>query len=286
MSNDSDPDGDDLVLSSVTITTPPSNGTAIVQSVTGAVLYTPLNTVMPPASDTFSYQVQDEDGAWSNIAVVNLAILTDPTPWQNKPVNEDVDNSGEVTPLDALININVINDGTYTSTAGLLPTTDPNDVPPPYYDVTGDGYLTSADALGVINWLNDNLSSANPEGEAEGEGESAAAVARQAAVNGSLLGGFDQGMLDRNQRSSSTADDKSAASPATTFDSATTSDWQRLSSPLGQLAQSAPTARADGGDDWGDWLDEVVDGIADARHGSDDTDVIDGLISGIFPTDG
>ena len=82
-------------------------------------------------------------------------------------------------------------------------------------------------------------------------------------------------MVDRNQRSSSTADDNSAASPATTFDSATTSDWQRLSSPLGQLAQSAPTARADGGDDWGDWLDEVVDGIADARHGSDDTDVID-----------
>ena len=93
-------------------------------------------------------------------------------------------------------------------------------------------------------------------------------------------------MLDRNEFSNSTSGDNGAASPATTFEPAATSDWQRLSSPLGQLAQSAPTAPADGGDDWGDWLDEVVDGIADARHGSDDTDVIDGLISGIFPTDG
>ncbi|MFP6603093.1 MAG: Ig-like domain-containing protein, partial [Pirellulaceae bacterium] len=282
LSNDSDPDGDELVLSSVTVTTPPTNGTAIVQTVTGAVLYTPSASVTPQSTDTFSYQVQDEDGAWSNIAVVNLLILTDPTPWQNKPVAEDVDNSGEITPVDALININVINAGTYNSTNGLLPTTDPNDVPPPYYDVTGDGFLTSADALGVINWLNDNLSSANPEGEAEGEGESAA---RQAAVNGSLPGNFEQGRLDRNQLSRSTSDDGGAASPATTFEPAATSDWQRLSSPLGQLARVASQAGVDGGDDWGDWLDEVVDGISDARHGSDDTDIVDGLISGIFPTD-
>jgi hypothetical protein len=105
-------------------------------------------------------------------------------------------------------------------------------------------------------------------------------------MNGFLPGNFDQGRLDRNQISSLTSDDGGAASPATTFEPAATSDWQRLSSPLGQLARVASQAGVDGGDDWGDWLDEVVDGISDARHGSDDTDIVDGLISGIFPTDG
>ena len=158
-------------------------------------------------------------------------------------------------------------------------------MPPPYYDVTGDGYLTAADALGVINWLNANLSSANPEAEAEGEGEPAEAAARQAAVQGSLLGNLDQATLDRQEFSSPVSSDQDAADAVTTSEPVTTSDWQRLSSPLGQLAQAAPTAGANGADDWYDWLDEVVDGIADARHSSDDTDVIDDLISGIFPND-
>jgi hypothetical protein len=34
-----------------------------------------------------------------------------------------------------------------------------SDSPPPYYDVSGDGWLTSLDALRVVNWLNANMSS-------------------------------------------------------------------------------------------------------------------------------
>jgi len=301
LDNDDDPDGDLLNPASVMITTPPTQGTASVQVATGAVLYTPDNLI-PPFNDSFSYQVQDSDGALSNIAVVNLTILEDPFPWQNKPVREDVNNDGFVTPMDALTVINVINAGTYSpsgcdqvdpNTCGLLPIGDPTDVPAPdrYYDVAvdehgnPDGYVTASDVMAVIAELNSSLNSGNPEAEAEGEGEPAEAAARQAAVQGSLLGNLDQATLDRQEFSSPIPSDQEAADPVSTTDPATTSDWQRLSSPLGQLPKSAPTAGTAGADDWGDWLDEVVDGIADARHSSDDTDIIDDLISGIFPSD-
>jgi hypothetical protein len=83
------------------------------------------------------------------------------TPWRN-PINAlDVNNSGgstPVTPLDALLVINFINNGFFGG--GPLPNPPTADFAPPpngsqfFYDVNGDGFATPIDALLIINQLN------------------------------------------------------------------------------------------------------------------------------------
>jgi len=60
-----------------------------------------------------------------------------------------------------LIVINELNRGG----GGLLPTPTPNFRPPPFYNANGDGFLTSNDALIIINFLNTTVF---PGGEGEG----------------------------------------------------------------------------------------------------------------------
>ena len=69
--------------------------------------------------------------------------------WQNLALIRDVDRSGLVTPLDALILVNSIN----ASGIRVLP---PRSVAStePYCDVNGDGSLTPLDVLSVINAIN------------------------------------------------------------------------------------------------------------------------------------
>jgi hypothetical protein len=38
------------------------------------------------------------------------------------------------------------------------------------------------------------------------------------------------------------------------------------------------------GEDWEDWLNEIVDDVADARHQDGDTDLVDDVISRVFPS--
>jgi surface protein len=69
--NDSDNDGS-LDLSSVTITSNTSQGTATVNSTTGEVTYTPNTDYF--GADSFSYTVADNNGLVSNTATVNITI--------------------------------------------------------------------------------------------------------------------------------------------------------------------------------------------------------------------
>jgi len=69
--------------------------------------------------------------------------------WQNLALIRDVDRSGLVTPLDALILVNAIN----TSGIRVLPPR-PVASTEPYCDVNGDGSLTPLDVLTVINAIN------------------------------------------------------------------------------------------------------------------------------------
>ena len=70
-------------------------------------------------------------------------------PWLNKNVILDVNNDGNVFPIDALQVINrLILDGT-----GPLPNPSAGDTPPPFVDVSGNGSLEPLDALILINWL-------------------------------------------------------------------------------------------------------------------------------------
>ncbi|MFG0254726.1 MAG: dockerin type I domain-containing protein, partial [Rhodopirellula sp. JB053] len=75
----------------------------------------------------------------------------------------DVNRNGFVTALDALMIINLLNEGTGATSGGIpigtIPAEDDN-----YYDVNDDGIVTAVDALRVINMLNsqDNFPSSEP----------------------------------------------------------------------------------------------------------------------------
>ena len=85
-------------------------------------------------------------------------------PWHNgfEPLN--VSAEGGITPLDALLVINVLNSEHKTD----LPTDRPRPLAAPFLDVSRDGQLTPFDALLVINFLN--------KGEGEGEHSADSAV--------------------------------------------------------------------------------------------------------------
>jgi hypothetical protein len=89
------------------------------------------------------------------VAVSDVRYGLVPPAWHHLDVPEDVDVSGDVVPLDALLIINDLNN----RGARQLSAPTESDSPPPYYDVSGDGWLTSLDALRVVNWLNANMSS-------------------------------------------------------------------------------------------------------------------------------
>jgi VCBS repeat-containing protein len=77
-----------------------------------------------------------------------LTVVANELPWQNDQLPSDVDNDGEVIPLDALLIINELNFGgarklDWAAQAQSLR----------YLDTSGDGYVTAIDALIVINFL-------------------------------------------------------------------------------------------------------------------------------------
>lgn len=89
-----------------------------------------------------------------------ITVIAIPSPWQNPINNNDVDNDGEVTPLDPLQIINMLNE------LGPSDLNRPKDGTP-FVDVNGDGLLTPLDALLVINEINANsLTVPSPDGEA------------------------------------------------------------------------------------------------------------------------
>ncbi|GAB4372591.1 MAG: hypothetical protein Kow0042_15990 [Calditrichia bacterium] len=94
LANDFDPDGT-LDPTTVTIVTPPSSGTAVVDPVTGDVTYTPDPNYF--GTDMFTYTVDDNQGATSNEATVYITInsVNDP------PVAvDDAATTAEDTPVD------------------------------------------------------------------------------------------------------------------------------------------------------------------------------------------
>jgi hypothetical protein len=83
--------------------------------------------------------------------------------WQNPRQALDVNNDTFISPIDALLIINRLNDPNFERDF-----TKSNFVPPPFLDVNGDEMLSAIDALLVINHLN---SSRNSGGAGEGEAD-------------------------------------------------------------------------------------------------------------------
>ncbi|MFP6577080.1 MAG: Ig-like domain-containing protein, partial [Pirellulaceae bacterium] len=146
-----DAEGDNLTFQVVTTS---SNGQLTVNQ-DGSFSYTP-NTNFN-LTDSFVYRAYDGT-LYGNNATITLEINT-AFPWYNCKTPNDVNNDLQVTNIDALLAINVIN------SQGLhqLASSRAEGVVAPLVDVNRDGYLTAADALAVINFLNQQ---AHGEGEA------------------------------------------------------------------------------------------------------------------------
>ncbi len=104
LTNDIDSDGS-LNISSVTIVTEPSNGTATVDPTSGLISYTHDGSAT--TSDSFTYTVEDNEGAVSNIATVNITIneivIPNVAPVAADDTASPIDIGGEIT-IDVLDN--------------------------------------------------------------------------------------------------------------------------------------------------------------------------------------
>jgi hypothetical protein len=114
-----------------------------------------------PGSALVTVIVREADGdAVTQTFLVSIG--EDGEVWKNPANARDVDNSGFVVPLDALIIINELNNPKFRDSTGRLPLPPPAGSPPPYLDVNGDAHVTPLDVLIVVNFVNDQ---GNPEGE-------------------------------------------------------------------------------------------------------------------------
>jgi hypothetical protein len=155
-SNDFDSDG--VVMPStvrLVADTGPSFGTVTLHQ--GVFVYTPFPNYF--GTDSFRYTIRDNDGFFSNEALVTITVIEVPD-YHNVALPADVNNSGNVSPVDVLILINYINQVGFE----LPPAPMPPATPPYYYDVDGDGFVTPKDVILVVNYLNRD---SQPVGEGE-----------------------------------------------------------------------------------------------------------------------
>jgi hypothetical protein len=89
-----------------------------------------------------------------------LAVVANPFPWQNPTRAFDANRDGSITPLDALVLINQLNDPTILAANGRLPTARPENSSLNFFDPSGDGFCTSNDVLRIVNFLNNQLGEA------------------------------------------------------------------------------------------------------------------------------
>ena len=109
-------------------------------------------------SDTITLWVSDGQNTTLRSFVITVVAPPPPPPpplWRNPVLREDTNNDGFVSPIDALLIINLINRRA-ADPLGADPTLPPRELTPdaPYYDTNGDGLLSPSDVLLVINFLN------------------------------------------------------------------------------------------------------------------------------------
>jgi hypothetical protein len=98
-----------------------------------------------------------------------------------------VNHDGTITPLDALIAINEIN----LNGIRELPVPGAGSQgPPPYFDVSGDDWLTAHDVLLVVNYLNANGAGPVPTGASSESPNAAAGWPRVRRAEGESLPDF------------------------------------------------------------------------------------------------
>jgi len=242
LNNDFDVDG---VLDPATVTyntgSGPASGSVTVNG-DGTITYSPTTKFVGTVS--FRYLVKDNAGSSSNEATVTVDVAKAPPAWQNSRDRLDVNNSGAVEPIDALLVINKINrDG-----AGPLPL--PGN-PPPFYDVDGDGNIFPIDALLVINYLN----SLPPSGEGEAAGAFTAFDVLANNIDGMELLADPRAMFIGSERSVQVAE-TTPALPASLIANSAADRWNLR-------AAAGPASRLG---DIDDLLDDLVHDVVRNRR--------------------
>ena len=106
--------------------------------------------------------------AQSRTEPIVLSVAENKFPWQNPANPLDTNHDGFVSPLDALVGVNLLNEisSPLLDSNRKLRTSRPASSTFAYYDTNGDGFLSPLDVLIVVNYLNSRIS-------LEGEDESA-----------------------------------------------------------------------------------------------------------------
>ena len=125
---------------------------------TGATPTFSAASLVAPAQQ--QVRVQASDGILVAEASATITIVV--AAWRNPNRPLDVNGDGSISPLDALILINELNDRTVVQSDSRLPQLDDRREVAPFYDPNGDNDLSPSDVLNVINHLN---SSTIAEGE-------------------------------------------------------------------------------------------------------------------------
>ena len=94
----------------------------------------------------------DQRGMPRVVSVIDIgSVETEGSSWHNFANPLDVNDSGNITPLDALLVINELNDPQFSDEDGQLPDVASS---PPFLDANDDQFVTPLDALLIINELN------------------------------------------------------------------------------------------------------------------------------------
>ena len=151
-------DGDGIWSSTEQILTDRS----IVSGVNNLVVPVPANATLGDTWSRFRFGSQSglaPTGDAIDGEVEDYQVTIGMNPWTNTDNSSDVNANETVSPQDAIIVINELNDPMVRDpNTGALPLdVVPNGMAPNYFfDVNGDGFVSPIDALLVINQLNDN----------------------------------------------------------------------------------------------------------------------------------
>ncbi len=157
LANDNDPEGATLTAQ---IVTQPQNAISFALNANGTFTYQ-HDFSKGKTTDTFTYRASDGSGQ-SAVTTVTITIDNPPPPPHQNPVDHmDVNADGFISPIDALLIINLINER-----GGGIPTSSLPSAPP-YRDVDGNNIISANDVLQVINFLNSQADNRNGEGEGE-----------------------------------------------------------------------------------------------------------------------
>ncbi|KAA5546992.1 tandem-95 repeat protein [Roseiconus nitratireducens] len=205
--NDEDPDAEagapdgGLNLQSIEVVGGPNQGSAVVLN-DGTIRYIPASGFV--GVDSFQYTITDSEGRTSSPGTVRVQVTA--SRLQNPNLFPDVNDDGNISPIDALLVINRL----ARADAPSVPVTE-NDMGPPFYDVNGDQRITPSDALGVINEL--------ARRSALGEGESvssdrlqtptstSAAIAKEDSDAPAIVSDNDQPLAVTGQSETEAGDD-------------------------------------------------------------------------------